>query len=95
MTADMAHEAEKFNIAVISLYPGLVRTESVMRAAEYFDMSNSESPQFTGRVVAALAADPDIMQKSGKILVVAQEALEYGIQDIDGKQPRPVTLEEA
>lgn len=95
MTADMAHEAEKFNIAVISLYPGLVRTESVMRAAEYFDMSNSESPQFTGRVVAALAADPDIMQKSGKVLVVAQEALEYGIQDIDGKQPRPVTLEEA
>ena len=95
MTTDMAHEAEKFNIAVISLYPGLVRTESVMRAAEYFDMSNSESPQFTGRVIAALAADPDVMKKSGKVLVVAQEALEYGIQDIDGKQPRPVTLEEA
>jgi NAD(P)-dependent dehydrogenase (short-subunit alcohol dehydrogenase family) len=95
MTADMAHEAEKFKIAVISLYPGLVRTESVMRAAEYFDMSNSESPQFTGRVIAALAADPDILKKSGKVLVVAQEALEYGIQDIDGKQPRPVTLEEA
>ena len=94
MTADMAHEAEKFNIAVISLYPGLVRTESVLRAAEYFDMSNSESPQFTGRVVAALAADQNIMTKTGKILVVAQEALEYGIQDIDGKQPRPVTLEE-
>ncbi len=95
MTADMAHEAEKFNITVISLYPGLVRTESVMRAAEYFDMSNSESPQFTGRVIAALAADPDILKKSGKVLVVAREALEYGIQDIDGKQPRPVTLEEA
>lgn len=95
MTADMAHEAEKFNIAVISLYPGLVRTESVMRAAEYFDMSNSESPQFTGRVIAALATDPDIMNKTGKVLIVAQEALEYGIQDIDGKQPRPVTLEEA
>lgn len=95
MTADMAHEAEKFNIAVISLYPGLVRTESVMRAAEYFDMSNSESPQFTGRVIAALAADPNVMKKSGKVLVVAQEALEYGIRDIDGKQPKPVTLEEA
>jgi dehydrogenase/reductase SDR family protein 1 len=95
MTADMAHEAEKFNIAVISLYPGLVRTESVLRAAEYFDMSNSESPQFTGRVIAALAADSDVMSKAGKVLVVAQEALEYGIQDIDGKQPKPVTLEEA
>jgi hypothetical protein len=58
-------------------------------------MSNSESPQFTGRVVAALAADPNIMKKTGKVLIVAQEALDYGIQDIDGKQPRPVTLEEA
>ena len=95
MTADMAHEAEKLNIAVISLYPGLVRTESVLRAAEYFDMSNSESPQFTGRVIAALASDPDVMSKTGKVLVGAALAEEYGIQDIDGKQPRPVTLEEA
>jgi dehydrogenase/reductase SDR family member 1 len=95
MTADMAHEAEKFNIAVISLYPGLVRTESVLRAAEYFDMSNSESPQFTGRVIAALADDANLMSKSGKVWVGAALAEEYGIKDIDGKQPRPVTLEEA
>lgn len=95
MTADMAHEAAKFNIAVLSLYPGLVRTESVLRAAEYFDMSNSESPQFTGRVIAALAADPDIMSRTGKVWVGAALAQEYGIPDIDGKQPRPVTLEEA
>ena len=95
MTADMAHEAEKFNIAVISLYPGLVRTESVLRAAEYFDLSNSESPQFTGRVIAALANDPDIMSKTGKVWIGAALAEEYGIMDIDGKYPRPITLEEA
>ena len=95
MTSDMAHEAEKFNIAVVSLYPGLVRTESVLRNAQYFDMSNSESPQFTGRVIAALAADPNIMSKTGQVWVGAALAEEYGIQDIDGKQPRPVTLEEA
>ena len=95
MTADMAHEAEKFNITVLSLYPGLVRTESVLRAAEYFDMSNSESPQFTGRVIAALASDPDMMSRTGKVWVGAALAEEYGIQDIDGKQPRPVTFEEA
>ncbi len=93
MSADMAHEAEKFNIAVVSLYPGLVRTESVLRNAQSFDMSNSESPQFIGRVIAALANDPNIMKKSGKVLVTAQEAEEYGIQDIDGKRPRPLTLE--
>lgn len=95
LTADMAHEAAQFNIAVISLYPGLVRTESVLRAAEYFDMSNSESPQFTGRVIAALAADPDIMRRTGKVWIGAALAEEYGIPDIDGKQPRPVTLEQA
>ena len=93
MTADMAHEAEKYNIAVISLYPGLVRTESVLRAAQYFDMSNAESPQFTGRVVAALANDPNVMSKTGKVRVGAALAEEYGIQDIDGKQPRPLTLQ--
>jgi len=88
----MAHELKKFNVAVVSLYPGLVRTESVMRNAKHFDMSNSESPQFIGRVITALANDPNIMKKSGKVLVGAQEALEYGIQDIDGRQPRPLTI---
>jgi dehydrogenase/reductase SDR family member 1 len=92
LSAYMAHETEAFHIAVVSLYPGLVRTESILRNAEFFDMSNSESPQFVGRVVAALAADPNIMSKSGKVLVAAQEALEYGIQDVDGKQPRPLSL---
>lgn len=94
MTDYMAHELKKFKVAVVALYPGLVRTESVMRNAKHFDMSNSESPQFIGRVVAALASDPDIMRKSGKVLVAAQEALAYGIQDIDGRQPRPLTLQD-
>ena len=94
MSEYMARELKKFNVAVVSLYPGLVRTESVMKNAKHFDMSNSESPQFIGRVTAALAADPDVMHKSGRVLVAAQEALEYGIQDIDGKQPRPLTIED-
>lgn len=94
MSEYMAHELKKFNVAVVSLYPGLVRTESVMKNAKHFDMSNSESPQFSGRVVAALASDPEIMKKSGRVLVAAQEALDYGIQDIDGRQPRPLTLKD-
>lgn len=61
MAACMGHELRNFGIAAVSLYPGLVRTESVMQAAQYLDLSNSESPQFIGRAVAALAADPDIM----------------------------------
>lgn len=95
MAACMAYELREHNVAAVSLYPGLVRTESVMKAAEYFDLSNSESPQFIGRAVAALAADPDIMQKSGKTLVAAALAQEYGFTDVDGKQPRVLTVEEA
>lgn len=95
MVADMACELRSHHVAAISLYPGLVRTEGVMRAAEFLDLSNSESPQFIGRAVAALAADPNIMEKSGQVLVAAALAQEYGFTDIDGKQPRPLTLEEA
>ena len=94
LTADMAHELREHNVAVISLYPGLVRTEKVMEAASFLDLSNSESPEFIGRAVAALAADPNIMEKSGRVLVAAALAQEYGFTDIDGKQPRPLTIDE-
>jgi NAD(P)-dependent dehydrogenase (short-subunit alcohol dehydrogenase family) len=92
MTADMAHELREYNVAAVSLYPGLVRTEKVMEAAAFLDLSNSESPQFTGRAVAALAADPNIMEKTGKVVIAAALAAEYGFTDIDGKTPRPLTL---
>lgn len=95
MVKDMAHELLPFNVAAVALYPGLVRTESVMRYADAFDMANSESPLFVGRSVAALASDPHVIRKSGTILHTAELATEYGFTDTDGTQPRPVTLEEA
>lgn len=94
MTADMYRELREHDVAVVSLYPGLVRTEKVMEAAAYLDLSNSESPEFIGRAVAALAADPQILSRAGQVLVAAALALEYGFTDIDGKQPRPLTLED-
>jgi NAD(P)-dependent dehydrogenase (short-subunit alcohol dehydrogenase family) len=95
MTADMAHELRAHGVAVVSLYPGLVRTESVMEAARagWLDLSNSESPEFIGRVVAALSRDPKLMERSGRVLVAAQLARELGVPDVDGKQPIPLTLE--
>jgi dehydrogenase/reductase SDR family member 1 len=92
MTADMATELRSHGVAVVSLYPGLVRTEKVMEAAAYLDLSNSESPDFIGRAVAALAADSDVLRHSGKVLIAAAVGLEYGFTDIDGKTPRPLTL---
>jgi len=92
LTVDMAHELKPHGVAVVSLYPGLVRTEKVMEAAAWLDLSNSESPRFLGRVVAALAAEPDIMRRTGSIVVAAAVAQEHHITDVDGKTPRPLTL---
>jgi len=92
MTADMAIELKPHGVAVVSLYPGLVRTEKVMEAAQWLDLSNSESPDFIGRAVVALATDPDVMRHTGKVLVAASLAQEYGFTDVDGKTPRPLTL---
>jgi dehydrogenase/reductase SDR family member 1 len=92
MTADMAVELRPHGVTAVSLYPGLVRTEKVMEGAAWLDLSNSESPEFIGRAVAALAADPDVIRYTGTVLVAASVAVEYGFTDIDGKTPRPLTL---
>jgi dehydrogenase/reductase SDR family protein 1 len=92
MTADMATELEPYGVTVVSLYPGLVRTEKVMEAAQWLDLSNSESPEFVGRAVVALATDPDVTRHTGKVLVAAGLAKEYGFTDVDGTTPRPLTL---
>jgi dehydrogenase/reductase SDR family member 1 len=91
LTADMAHELRRHGVAAVSLYPGLVRTEAVL-AAGVFDLSNSESPQFIGRAVAALAGDPEVLRWGGQVVVAAALAREYGFTDLDGRQPRPLTL---
>jgi dehydrogenase/reductase SDR family member 1 len=95
MTADMAYELTPHGVAVVSLYPGLVRTELVMQSAVAFDLSNSESPEFQGRVIAALAKDPALLERTGQVLVSAAVARELGVVDSDGKSPVPLTLETA
>ena len=94
LTHDIARELRPHGVAALSLYPGLVRTESVLEAAKagWLDLSNSESPEFSGRVIAALAADPRVVERSGQVIVGADAALAYGVTDIDGRQPVPLTL---
>ena len=92
LTADMAVELKPHGVTVVSLYPGMVRTEKVMEAAQWLDLSNSESPEFIGRAIVALAADPDVLRHTGQVLVAAAVARDYGFTDIDGKSPRPLTL---
>jgi NAD(P)-dependent dehydrogenase (short-subunit alcohol dehydrogenase family) len=84
MAAAMAHELREHGVAAVSLYPGLVRTESVLRAAEHFDLSQSESPFFVGQVVAALAADATgAMARSGQVVTTTELGRDYAIVDAD------------
>ncbi|MFD3403066.1 SDR family NAD(P)-dependent oxidoreductase [Kribbella sp. NPDC058693] len=81
MIACMAHELRDHGVTAVSLYPGLVRTESVLRAAEYMDLTVSESPLFVGRAVAALAADPDVARHTGQVVRTSSLAEEYHFSD--------------
>ncbi|XP_078365326.1 dehydrogenase/reductase SDR family member 1-like [Oculina patagonica] len=100
MAADMAVELRKQNVACISLWPGAVKTELIQelvldKAGEGGKASkaastvfqNPEDVTFTGKAVAWLASDPEIMKKSGRILIVAELAREYGFKDVGGAQP--------
>lgn len=97
MSVDMSFELRQHNVAVISLYPGLVRTEAVLQAAGngWLNLTNSESPEYIGRVIDAVANDPTLMEKSGKVLIAAELARGYGIQDTGGRLPVPLTIETA
>ena len=86
LTEFSAAELEPHGITVVSLYPGLVRTEAVL-AAGVFDLSNSESPEFVGRAIVALATDADVARWNGKSVQTAELARIYSFTDIDGRVP--------
>ena len=94
LTEDTAYELKKYNISVISLYPGLVKTERVLDVADYLDLSNSETPQYIGRVISELTQDPDLMTMTGSVQIAAQLGSKYNVKDINGEQPKPLTMED-
>jgi hypothetical protein len=55
-----------------------------LRATGFLDLSNSESPEFAGRAVVALAGDPAMARHTGRRLVAAELTKEYGFTDVDG-----------
>jgi NAD(P)-dependent dehydrogenase (short-subunit alcohol dehydrogenase family) len=90
MTFAMARDLGPFNIAAVALAPGFMRTERVaasFEAAGNKDYLNfTESPEYAGRAVVALASDQHVLEKSGKVLAVGDLAEEYGFTDIDGRR---------
>jgi NAD(P)-dependent dehydrogenase (short-subunit alcohol dehydrogenase family) len=80
-----AEELKPHGVAVVALSPGHVRTERVVDAG--LAEAATESPLYAGRAVAALAADPDVMRRTGRVLFAADLAQAYGFTDEDGTQP--------
>lgn len=94
MARDMAVELKPHNVASLSLWQGLTLTERAERnlatipglkdgaATRPMDGCSAEFP---GRVIVALASDPQVMNYSGGTFITAELAQQYGITDIDGK----------
>lgn len=88
LARDMARDLRDEKICSVSLYPGVVRTEKVLSGKLPFSTEVSESPEFAGRVITALALDEDRMKRTGKVHVVAELAREYAVLDVDGTEPQ-------
>jgi NAD(P)-dependent dehydrogenase (short-subunit alcohol dehydrogenase family) len=97
--ARMAWELRTHRIAAVSITPGFLRSESMLqhfgvteanwREAGKKDKNflESESPRFVGRGVVALAADADVLERSGDVLSSWELARDYGFDDYDGRRP--------
>jgi len=94
MAKDMAHDLKPFNVAAVVIWPGFVNSEKFLAQADRVPaplakriMESVKSSEFARRAVVGLAADPAIMEKSGRLQLVAELAQEYGFTDTDGRMP--------
>lgn len=94
MSRDMAIELKPHGVASISIWQGLTMTERAHRNLANIPglkegtatrPKDGCSPEFPGRVIVALANDPDVMRHSGATFITAELAEQYGVTDIDGK----------
>jgi NAD(P)-dependent dehydrogenase (short-subunit alcohol dehydrogenase family) len=95
----MARELRRKNVAAVALTPGFLRSEAMLEQfgvteANWQDAvkkdpnyAASETPLYAGRAVATLAADPDIMKKSGRVFSSWGLSEEYAFCDSDGRRP--------
>lgn len=93
MARDMAVELKPHGVTSISLWQGLTWTERAQRNLATIPgldgqaatlPQNGCSPEYPGRVIAALAVDPDVLARTGGTYITAELAGEYDITDIDG-----------
>ncbi|MEU6300463.1 SDR family oxidoreductase [Streptomyces erythrochromogenes] len=94
-----AAELRPYGVAAVAITPGFLRSEAMLDhfgvteatwrdgVAQDPDFAHSESPAYLGRAVAALAADPQVMAKTGRALATWGLYEEYGFTDADGTRP--------
>ncbi|MCX4960360.1 SDR family oxidoreductase [Streptomyces virginiae] len=94
-----AAELRPRGVTAVSLTPGFLRSEAMLEhfgvteadwrdgAAEDPNFAHSETPAYLGRAVVALAADPDVIARTGRALATWDLYKEYGFTDADGTQP--------
>jgi NAD(P)-dependent dehydrogenase (short-subunit alcohol dehydrogenase family) len=95
----LSQELRRHRVAAVAITPGFLRSETML---EHFGVTEtswrdggkkdknfleSESPLFLGRAVAALAADPKVVERSGELLSTWELAREYGFTDAGGHRP--------
>jgi len=94
MARDMAVELKPHHVTSLSMWQGLTFTERAernlnrnpeMKKLTVTDPLVGCTPEFPGRVIAALAKDPDVIKRAGGTFITAELAQDYGIKDIDGK----------
>ncbi len=96
---NMAQELRKTKITALSVTPGFLRSEFMLdlfgvTEANWRDAVSkephfiaSETPFYVARAIAALAADPDVRRKAGRVFSSWDLAKEYGFTDVDGNRP--------
>lgn len=96
MARDMAVELKSHDVASLSLWLGLTFTERAERNLKRNPAMTTQtvtnplvgsSVEFPGRVIVALAKDPQIMKRTGGTYIAAELAQEYGVTDVDGRVP--------
>jgi len=96
MTQDTAFELRRHNVAVVGIWPGAVKTETIQATVLDNDEANKkskamfergETTEFAGKGVAHLANDAKIMNKSGRIVFTNDMASEYKFTEDDGSLP--------
>jgi NAD(P)-dependent dehydrogenase (short-subunit alcohol dehydrogenase family) len=92
MMRDMGLELKEHGVAAVSLWQGFTYTEraienlkSVPGMAQQLNSAAGSSPEYPGRIIAALAKDPDIMSRSGGTWINAELGEQYCVADIDGR----------